>query len=226
MRKLWATLAAAILIGCCTPYEHAPTTPVSPTEDLTLYDSILIEVQPTTRSIPNLIMLEKFREELDRYRIAPYNNIRFVINAPSDTDQTFWFYSDVRSFESSHRDLYDNDPDDRHLVAFLCYLPGVVAEPGRLNVIGLHYDDTSMAFWVRASEDREVPTLMHEFGHLIHLANDECNHRLPFNPLKPNHCNNPRCIMHWFVPNSRNGIMPNLDEQCLRDLLDLIEESQ
>jgi hypothetical protein len=222
MRKLWQVfLATVLLVGCIYPPE-IPQPGVMQLQG-TLYDSILIEVQATTDEGPTQETLNQLKAGLARYRFAPEERIQFIINPPVDPPTRTWLYTSIQDFEIKTRSLYDRNVDDRHLVVYLSYLPGVCIQPDRMDIIGLKYTDTSIAFFTRASADHEVPTLLHEFGHVVGMVNRDHRDEDPVNKDRPTHCNIEECLMYWRVP-ATGDILPTFDERCLRDLQRLINE--
>ena len=218
MTKFFKIILTLFLVGCAT-------TPLGKMGAATgaLYDSIYIEIQPTFNGGPEEEILTSLKRQLHNYHICHMSKIRIVVNKPVKTPRLEWTYNDIEKFEIKHRNAKDWNIYDRRLVLFISYIPGHSIEPNKTDIIGVKYDPTSIAYFTRAGGKKELSVLLHEIGHVIGLAVGRDD---PVNPDRPNHCNNKRCIMYWIVPRIKNDKMPELDDECLKDLYELILDNQ
>lgn len=187
----------------------------------TLYDRIVIELYSTTSSQPSTEALNIFKTQMEIYRICPADQIFIIPHRPSDNLRIAWNGGWLRALEAQRRTLHDNEPEDRHLTAFVAYVPGIYAIPRHHNVIGLHYDATSIAVFHRDffNPTREAAVLAHEFGHIMGLVDRGRRPDPPINPDRPNHCNDANCVMFWQV-----NPIGEFDDKCQQDILNLIAE--
>jgi predicted Zn-dependent protease len=137
----------------------------------------------------------------------------------------------VRALEQQHRTAFT---EGRTIAAWLAFLPGEFA--GGANVLGIAYQNTSMAIFVEkigqhtggplepSRQTVEATVANHEFGHLLGLVNNgspmQDEHQ---DEPHGEHCENEDCLMHYsvrltdFLSNLLGG-MPQLDQDCLADL--------
>lgn len=185
----------------------------------TFYDEITLEVVCVEGFGPDAKALAFFVNKLNQYDIARVVNIQFS----SDVTNVFpiWNTSLIRSFEKINRKLHDPNPKDRHLILFICYLPGIYIQGDKTTIAGLQYADTSFAiFRERTDASYEGVVLLHELGHIMKIAQAENRKEDPVNPERPNHCNNRKCTMFWRAGEHRT----ELDAECLAELRALIAE--
>lgn len=220
MRSIWKIFVCVLLMGCgCASTTHQFDKPLN-----TLYDSILIEIQPTTMGSPTENTLDKFKNELERYRICAKKNINIIINDPVPTPTFAWMYYDIYAFEFRNRAYQDLNAEDKHIAVFIAYIPGSSVQPNRTNIVGLQYYSSSIATLTLGIEEIELPTLLHEFGHLIGLVDRDRREEPPINANRPSHCNNESCLMFWIVPRTCGDELPAFCEKCLRDIHSLIND--
>jgi len=102
---------------------------------------------------------------------------------------------------------------------FIAYVSGPYVEGKLSNVAGLQYSESIAMFKDSKIWKTEGSVLLHEFGHLLEIADAE--HRkdeVPANADRPNHCNNKRCVMYWQIQG------PDMDfgERCKDELRALV----
>lgn len=189
-----------------------------------LYDNITIEIAPVTSATPSNDALEYLRSKLDEYRICSARGIKFVIRPEVEVISGIpWNSSKIRSYENTRRTLRDTNTKDRHLIMFMAYVSGSYLEGKLTNIAGLQYNNSIAIFKDSQVWKYEGSVLLHEFGHLLEIA--DANHRKdeePVNPDRPNHCNNRRCVMFWQVQRKD----ADFDEQCLEELRALVDSAQ
>jgi len=182
-----------------------------------LYDNMVLEIHPTTQSIPNPVALNIFKAKMERFGVCRASNIRIITHDPGIVLIPAWTSSMLQAWEHRHRTRFDDDPDDRSLTVFVSYVTGIHTRVGYNNIVGLKYDDTSIAIFFRNyAPMKEACVLIHEVGHVIGLVDRECREGDPANPDRPSHCNNENCVMFWQIKGS-----PDFDSLCQRDILSL-----
>lgn len=204
-----------------TLFTNCASLSVRDTANRDLYDNITIEIAPITSVLPGNEALEFLRTKLDKYRICDYRRIKFVIRPGVNVIQNIpWTSSRLRTFERTRRTLHDKNPNDRHLIMFIAYVSGPYVDGKFNNLAGLQYNASIAIFKDSPFWRNEGSVLLHEFGHLLEIA--DSSHRkdeTPVNPDRPNHCNNKRCVMFWRIQ-SRNM---DFDEQCRKELRNLVD---
>jgi len=139
---------------------------------------------------------------------------------------SIWNAARLRHFETRNRKFIDRNPGDRRLVFFICYVPGEYHKKDgdkiSKTIVGVQYNPTSFAILRKQTkESYEGVVLLHEFGHAIKIARASNRKDSPINPDRPNHCNNSKCTMFWRANRHRT----KLDNECLRELRELIEDA-
>ena len=210
------TLIYALLVGTlstcsCTVFRPEP---VVPEPDLWYYDSIVFEIAPVGSSAPSPAALEQFRQSLDKNRFCPKEHVYFIEHDPEPLlPPMLWHGPLLTAFEDTHRVLYDDDPEDRHLNVFVPYISGAwLAQDGIRLLGGLQYAPTAFAIFKPGASNREAAVLLHEFGHIIGLVKDlnRDNH----DDSHPYHCANKRCVMFYTAP----LVDADFDYYCRRDI--------
>jgi hypothetical protein len=173
------------------------------------YDSIRFEIAPlTTSTVPDPVALEWFRERLHDYRFCDKAQITFVIQ-PEDTARPLpplpvpvWDIVSLLGYTARRRTMPDYDVEDRDLVVFVPYIDGLYAQLDGIKWLGgLQYQPSAFAVFKHGAGDHEPAVLLHEFGHLIGLA-DEGNHG-KIDPKHTSHCADRNCVMYFSTPTSR-----------------------
>lgn len=183
----------------------------------TLYNTIIIEVQPVKSTAPTRQTFEMFAELLEEYKICRKKDVLIVYKDPVQFDIFIWPSDMVRTFEELHRAIPDTNSTDRNFTVFVSYLNGLYGEPDMLTVAGLQYGWSSIAIFGGYSGQAGATLLLHEFGHLIGLVNRKHREGEPANPDRKSHCNNRRCIMYW-----RWNKKGKLCDLCVRDIEKII----
>ncbi len=219
LRSLLLVTLLTILPGCSnqTPIKTEPKETVQ--AQRTLFDEITLEIVAVTGMGPDAGALAFFINKLSQYDIARVVHIYYR----SDLKNIYpiWNSALIDSFERLNRRHHDLKPKDRHLVLFVCYLPGIYVEGDKTSIAGLQYGNTSFAvFRENTDASYEGVVLLHEFGHIIRIARAAGREADPINPDRPNHCNNTKCTMFWRAGEHRT----ELDEECLSELKQLIEK--
>jgi hypothetical protein len=125
----------------------------------------------------------------------------------------------VRQFEQNHRQVHDENPNDKILVVFVSYLPGIYVNGSVRSIAGIQYGDTSFAIFRTITDNSwEGVVLLHELGHMLTIAKAGNRAAEPINPKRPNHCNDSSCVMFWRAGVKRT----EFDSECLRELRQLI----
>lgn len=210
------------LTACISPTKLINPEPSDPAA--TLYDRVVIEIYSTDVTPPEDKTFEIFKQKLEEFRICKVDRIFIIPQKPVKHDSVFWNGNSLRALERKHRTIFDPDPDDRFLNVYIAIVPGNHAAPGKQNVIGLQYDDTSIAVFYRKAFNHSyrAALLLHELGHVIGLVDRDFRDDKfgpPVNPQRPQHCNVEKCVMFWRV--NPKGVF---DCRCKKDLLRLIAE--
>jgi predicted Zn-dependent protease len=215
------------------PYAHDLAAGASAADFLSAaeFDRLVVEVQYVAGFRPTDAALEEPEAFLNARLNKPAGvEIRLgaALEIPS---QATYSAADVRSLEQQHRTVYT---EGKTIAAYLLFLDGEYA--GGSNVLGIAYNNTSMAVFVErigdftggpvqpSQETVEATVANHEFGHLLGLVNIgsamQTDHHDEANGP---HCDNEDCLMHYsvrltdFISNLTGGI-PSLDQNCIDDL--------
>lgn len=208
---LTVVLLLAILATNCASIKVEPVKYVKPF----LYESILIEAQPTYRHYPTIEQVNGFKELLDLYRICEYQDINFSLRDRVKSPHMQWTKDLASQFEQKNRILYDNNLKDDCYIMYMSFLPGVFIEPGREKIGGLHYGRQASMVLSRVGSKDLVLFMFHEFIHSIGLVDPERRQESPVNPERPKHCNNEECTMFWILKNNKK---PYLCGLCRNDI--------
>lgn len=246
-----SVLTLALLIGACgdggtdpmtepdppgtdpTAYDHTRGPGVSARDLLAAddYDRLVVQIQyvgdfaPTAQGLAHL---EGFLQE----RVNKPMGIQIV--SPEQiqiTPQATYSASEIRALEAEHRSMYTQG---RTLVAYFLWIDGAFDQSA--NVLGIAYNNTSMAIFAERIDDNtgglaqpskatvEGTVAIHEFGHILGLVNNGSPMQIDHQD-EPNghHCDNDDCIMYFavrttdFLSNLMGGL-PDLDQNCIDDL--------
>lgn len=174
-----------------------------------IYESLILEVQPTINHGCDAQELETAKQYLDIWKICHADNVQIIINPPVSHDQTKWSTGDAMAFEMIYRRQY---PTAERPSLYISYVSGSYS--GELTgIIGINYDsDGILIFDNDYRGSHRLTTLLHEILHAIGLVKSP-NRDAPVNPKRPRHCNNQTCTMFWIVPT-----VPKLCTLCQKDL--------
>lgn len=185
-----------------------------------LYDKIVLDIVSAKGSEPDSDSLAYFEEKLNHYHLCK----KLIINQRTvnfDKDISL-DKSSLSTFESSNRTL-KNSEDNGRLNLFVSFLPGPFYKDKDKSqeLAGIQYGPTSISIFKDSLYGCESAVLLHEFGHILLIADDmHSPDRKPTNPSRPNHCNNPKCIMYWRVSDD----MIDFDFDCRKELAALFDE--
>jgi len=186
----------------------------------TIYDSVIIDLVIVRGNNPDPEALKTFIKKLKEYNIC--KEVLIIRRVEVDYSITTWITSFIRRFEKLHRSFYDKTPKDKQLIIFICYLPGVCVWKDSTNICGIKYNKTSFAiFRHKVDTEYEAHILVHEFGHILGLANSsKRSKQKPANTKRPNHCNNRDCVMYWSTTTKKQ----DFDDECKKEIQELIKK--
>lgn len=207
-------LFSLLYVGCVS------LTPTPDPPKRTLYDEIRIEFLST----PGCEVSDKdwrfFLTSLANYYCAS-NKISVKHRSLSDSflpEDKVWNGSLLRSLEKEQRTLLDQNPGDRNLRIFVLSVPGKYKDRKMSNLSGVRYNPTSFALFYQNTPKELIGSVMlHEFGHISGLVGQKelgRRQQRAANPSRPDHCNNPKCVMFWLITVADAG----LDSDCLEAL--------
>jgi len=213
-----------MLIPACATPPVQPAKKIIVKPRITLYDSIIFEIVSAPGQGPSPSALTFFIGKLKEYDICDKVRIRYRSHISGV--YSIWNSNRLRHFEKRNRRFIDRTPGDRHLIFFICYVPGEYhkKDSGKISktIAGVQYNPTSFAIIRKQTKESfEGVVLLHEFGHAIKIARASNRKDAPINPDRPNHCNNSKCTMFWRASRHRT----KLDDECLRELRQLIEDA-
>jgi hypothetical protein len=175
-----------------------------------LYDTVIFDIASVNTGTPSSEALEFFRSKIVQYGIGNRVIFRQRQDIPGPN---VWTPGQLRQFEENNRLIRDKNAEDRILVVFIAYLPGIYLGGSSTTIAGIQYGDTSFAIFRDITDDDwEGVVLLHELGHMIRVAwsRDEP----PSNPDRPHHCNDEDCTMFWRAGTHRT----NFCIRCLGEL--------
>ena len=240
---LWVVLLALLGCGDVTdgsngepdpePYAHdlAPGASAGDFLSSADFDRLVVEVQYVAGFRPTDAALQDLQTFLNA-RLNKPGGIELRLAAPLRIPTVATYSADdARALERQHRTLYTHGTT---IAAYLLLLNGEYA--GGANVLGIAYNNTSMALFIEkisqytggplepSQATVEATVANHEFGHLLGLVNSGSPMQTEHQD-EPNgqHCDNENCLMHYsvrltdFISNLLGG-MPQLDQNCLDDL--------
>lgn len=215
------------------PYAHDLAPGASANDFLagTEFTGLVVQVQYVAGFRPTDAALQDLQTFLNA-RLKKPGRIEIRLDAPLQIQSKPSHSADeVRALEDQHRTVYT---EGSTIAAYLLFLDGEFA--GGANVLGIAYNNTSMAVFIEqiaqhtggplepSAETVEATVANHEFGHLLGLVNNgspmQTEHQ---DEPNGNHCDNENCLMHYsvrlsdFLSNLLGG-MPQLDQNCLNDL--------
>jgi hypothetical protein len=214
-------------------YDHARAPGASAGDLLSAddYDRMVVQVHYVEGFRPTDAGLQHLADFLAT-RVNKPNGIVLQIEAPLQiTQQATYTTAEVRAIEQAHRSVYT---EGTTLGVHLLFLNG--AFDAQANVLGIAYNNTSMAIFEEQIEDHtggalepsqaivEGTVANHEFGHILGLVANGSDMQVEHQD-EPNghHCDDPDCLMYYavrttdFLSNLLGG-MPDLDANCLADL--------
>lgn len=214
LRILLLFLVFLIVNASCvgvTPVQDAS----DPSDDWA-YDSILFEIAPVaTDTLPSQDALDWFRDRLHDYRFCDKASISFVVMSEDDRPgPALWDLSSLVYYTARRRASH-SDMADRKLVIFVPYITGPYLGFDGLKVLGgIQYQSTAFAIFRDGVGDREPAVLLHEFGHLLGIADDAPHGNV--DPDHTSHCADDRCVMYWSTPTRYS----RFDDHCLAYIQD------
>lgn len=183
------------------------------------YDSIQFEIAPvTSAALPEQEALEWFRDQLHTYRVCDRSHVSFVIQAV-DTEPCppVWNQSLLSRYTTRRRAFHDLDTDDRRLCVFVPYLMGSYHDFTGIRILGgIQYQHAAFAVFNDGAGAREPAVLLHEFGHMIGLAQDATHGNI--DAAHGSHCATATCVMYWSTP-ARYAVFDGYCMAFLRDWL-------
>jgi hypothetical protein len=206
-----AFLISILFSSCISPRNQ----PLYSLDNTTILDHMEIEIVPVEGSTVNSAVITSLINNLNDYRICSRDNIIVYLRSPVHSNKRSWSHADVVAFEDQHRIIWDRNNQDRHLKLFISCLPGTYTEKGLTDISGLVYGYRNTISLFQGCFERSV--LLHEIGHIIGLVDNSTRGNPPVNIVRPNHCNNSKCVMFWVV--SRDAIF---DEKCINDIANMI----
>ena len=174
----------------------------------TAFDSIVIEIQPTTRFYPRSNDVDGLVHHLANLSICKKENIIVIVKDRLNISRSEWSREQVVQFEKDNRIIANSSK--RRISIFISYLPGTYSEDGLLTILGLQYGyKNSIAMFKTRTWEDKAGVLLHEILHVIGLVSRDNRHAPPVRTDRPNHCNNEKCIMYfglgyyeiWLCPN-------------------------
>ena len=215
------------------PYAHDLAAGAAANDFLsgTEFDRLVVQVHYVAGFRPTDAALDELEAFLNA-RLNKPAGVEIQLGAALEIpSQATYSTADVRALEQQHRTVYT---EGTTMAAYLLFLDGEFA--GGANVLGIAYNNTSMAVFVErigeftggalqpSQETVEATVANHEFGHLLGLVNIgspmQTDHHDEANGP---HCDNEDCLMHYsvrltdFISNLTGGI-PSLDQNCIDDL--------
>ena len=218
--RVWLLALVMLAPACAAPGTIPTSKKIIVKPRITLYDSIVFEIVSAPGRGPSPSALTFFVGKLKEYDICD----RVIVRYRSHITSVYpvWNSNRLRHFEARNRRILDRTPGNRRLVFFICYVPGEYRRGTSTNIVGVQYGPTSFAiFCDKSKESYEGVVLLHEFGHAIQIARAKNRKDPPIKPDRPNHCNNTKCAMFWRASDKRT----KLDDECLRELRQLIEDA-
>ena len=213
-KRLYIILFILLLSGCSS-YELDPLFE----NKLPLYNNITLEIVSVEGFSPDPDGLKSFEASLLRYHFCRKLIIvqRTVLIKPENIVP--WNLTGLQMFEAANKTI-KNAENKQDLNIFASFLPGPYIQ-GKINgLAGLQYSEGSFAIFKNFASDHEEIVLLHEFGHLMLIADDSHSpDRKPINEERPNHCNNHECIMFWQVTSD----IKDFDLNCRREIAKLLE---
>lgn len=197
------------------------------------YERLILQVQYVEGFRPSDGGLQLLEEFLNDRVNKPGGVVIQVDEEPLVIEpQSSYSAADIRNLEEEHRTSYT---DGTTMTAYLLFIDGEYE--GGSNVLGIAYNNTSMALFVEkirqytdgplepSRETVEGTVGMHELGHILGLVNNGSDMQAEHQD-EPNgkHCDNENCLMYYavrttdFISNLMGGT-PDLDQNCLDDLL-------
>lgn len=199
------------------------------------YKSITIEIiymtgfQPTDQAVENL-------KQLVTNRCNKPDGIHVVFREIAAQGKSSYSIDDVKTIENDNRKEFTYKKD---LATCFIFLDGPSNEnQGSAMVLGQAYFNTSMVIYEKSLKDNsggfgepelyklESTVINHEFGHILGLVNlGSAMYNSHQDTAHGAHCDNTNCLMYWEVETGNvfnnligNSPIPDLDENCLRDL--------
>lgn len=202
-------LLLLICCGCISPnsIDFSKKTPI--------YNKINIELVYTNSSTPDPVSLKIFELRLKKYHICKNLVInQRLIDLP---DYSSWDDCNLKLLKKEIRTSQES-ADTLELNLFIIYLPGDYIQGKRKSLAGLQFGRNAIAVFKDKCKHCENAVLLHELGHILHIADQSNNpDRKPVNPDRADHCNNSECIMFWEISDDYS----DFDENCQEELLKL-----
>jgi len=183
----------------------------------TVYDSVIIEIQPTEKCDVHSDSIKALIDCLDRYSIVDRDNVKIVRRTRIMTARDSWPSDKIKNLVVRHRRIFDLK-DDRNLRLFMLFLPGNYnsVNDDRDSVAAFHRGRGEIVVFRNRTALGNTEVLLHEIGHALGLVDRDHRDGSPINEKRPQHCNNKKCTMFWIVNTTE------LCELCVRDISKLI----
>ncbi|MCM2277281.1 MAG: hypothetical protein NDJ89_04340 [Oligoflexia bacterium] len=204
------------------------------------FDRVVVEIQSVRGFAPSQEAVNLTQRFLERHLKRSPGQIQIhasdSIPVASLGGKTRFTLSDVRFIESRYRRRYTQKGT---LTIYLLFLNGSSADDhGEFKMLGQAHSNTSIVIYENTILEKvaenpnasrpvaEATIIAHELGHVLGLVNiDRRSGTGHEDPLHANHCDDPRCLMHFTAENtlfvSPTGAVPELTESCLRELEEL-----
>jgi hypothetical protein len=209
-------LLLIFLLSGCSSYEPDPLF----TNKKPLYNKITMEIVSVEGFSPDPSGLKSFEEGLLHYHFC--KNLILIQRTTRLKPEYLapWTRNDLLTFEVINRTILKSE-NKQELNLFVSFVPGPYIQGKVTGLAGLQYGDSSFVLFKNFTSDCESIVLLHEFGHLMLIADDSHSpNRKPVNADRPNHCNNPQCIMFWRASDN----IKDFDLDCRREIAKLLED--
>ena len=117
-KRLLLVLALALILGCASPGK------LKPISYDTIYDSLIIEIQPTNQCDMQPEILTKLLEYLHSNNFVNRKNIVVIKRPEIIVVNKIWTSDDITRLISHNRKVFDHNILDRHGAVFLLCMPG------------------------------------------------------------------------------------------------------
>lgn len=199
-----------LLFSSCIPtYTYNPLKPRRTYPPL--FNSIILEIAYIQGHEPNNASITDFENYLTEIQVT--NNVFVYLNPINIEKNDSWSLKEIEDFEDNYRNIFDPNPNDSDLKLFISYLNNEYKDDR--SIVGLQYGKTSFCMWERRffTEEEELNTLLHEFGHVLGLVDELRYDELAYSELNA-HCEDEKCIMYYS-----NKSLNKFCEDCLEEIL-------
>ncbi|WMJ74203.1 peptidase [Cytophagaceae bacterium ABcell3] len=199
------------------------------------YQHLEVEIQYVRGFAPTSEAIKNLRDFLQK-RLHKPSGITFKYTSINSPNKQNYSVADFREIENQHRTVYTRK--DTIGVYFFFADGGYVRDTDRSKVLGVAYQNTSMALFEKTIMDYsdglnkpsrstlETVVLNHEIGHNLGLVNlGSPMQNLHQDDEHGHHCDNRSCLMYYTVETTDvisnlliGGAIPELDQECINDL--------